>query len=28
MGIFTAYGKENKSEEKLAELREAGQKLQ
>lgn len=28
MGIFTAYGKENKSEEKLAELREAGRKLQ
>ena len=28
MGIFTAYGKENKSDEKLAELREAGRKLQ
>ncbi len=28
MGIFTAYGTENKSEEKLAELREAGRKLQ
>jgi len=28
MGIFTAYGKENQSEEKLAELREFGQKLQ
>jgi len=27
MGIFTAYGKENRSEEKLAELREFGQKL-
>lgn len=27
MGIFTANGKENKSEEKLAELREAGRKL-
>lgn len=28
MGIFTAYGKENQSEEKLAELREAGKKTQ
>lgn len=28
MGIFTAYGKENKSEEKLAELRETGRELQ
>ncbi len=28
MGIFTAYGKENKSEEKLAELRKAGRELQ
>lgn len=28
MGIFTAYGKENKSEELLFQLREAGQKLQ
>ena len=28
MGIFTAYGKENKSDKKLAELREAGRKLQ
>lgn len=27
MGIFTAYGKENKSEETLAKLREAGRKL-
>lgn len=27
MGIFTAYGKENKSEESLAKLREAGRKL-
>ena len=28
MGIFTAYGKENKSEEKLAELRETGREFQ
>ena len=27
MGIFTAYGKENKSEELLSQLREAGRKL-
>lgn len=27
MGIFTAYGKENKSEELLSRLREAGKKL-
>lgn len=28
MGIFTAYGEENKSEELLSQLREAGRKLQ
>ena len=27
MGIFTAYGKENKSDELLSRLREAGRKL-